>query len=109
MSQQGLRQASVRAVTGTALTYEGDFHALFTGAGIPAGEFNGRFLQWINAKLSASYADLPGAMQALAASAGAYNYSSLGTFDASTSAPTEVPAMDFSQASNSQYVPLLAA
>lgn len=91
MSQQGLRQASVRAVTGTTLTYEGDFHALFTAAGIPVGDFNGRFLQWINAKLSASYTSLPEAMQALAASAGAYNFASMGTFDASTSAPTEVP------------------
>ncbi len=36
MSQQAARQASVRAVTGTALTYEGDWHALFDAASVPA-------------------------------------------------------------------------
>jgi hypothetical protein len=88
MSQQGLRQASVRAVTGTAESYEGDWHALFTAADIPEGPFNGRFLQWINLKLSAAYTEINGAMQALADYAGAYNFSSLGTFDASTGGGT---------------------
>lgn len=82
MSQQGYRQASVRAVTGTAGTYEGDFHALFDGQSIPAGDFNGRFLQWINLKLSKSYTSLPEAMQALADANGAANFSSLGTSSA---------------------------
>lgn len=83
MSQQGLRQASVRAVTNTALDYNGDFHALFDAASIPAGDFNGRFLAWINNKLTQSYTNLPEALQALAIANGAINFSSMGTFDAS--------------------------
>jgi hypothetical protein len=78
MSQQGERQGSVRALTGTANSYEGDFHALFTGAGIPEGPFNGRFLAWLNQSLGATYTELNGAMQAYATAFGAYNWSSLG-------------------------------
>lgn len=84
MTQQGDRQASVRAVSGTALTYEGDWHALFTAAAIATGTFDERLLAWINVKLSASYRGLPAAMQALATFGSAANFSSLGTFDAST-------------------------
>ncbi|RAK51597.1 hypothetical protein [Phenylobacterium soli] len=82
MSQQGLRQASVRAVTGTALTYEGDWHALFDGKSLPVGHFNERLLRWINLKLTASYTDLAQAQQALATANGAYNWGSMGTFTA---------------------------
>lgn len=84
MSQQGDRQASVRAVTGTALTYEGDFHALFTAASVAAGTFDERLLAWINLKLGATYNNLPQAQQALATSLGATNFGAIGTFDAST-------------------------
>jgi len=83
MSQQGLRQASVRLVTGTTSTYEGDFHALFDGDLIPNGPFNQRLLAWINAKLSQSNTDVNQAMQSLADANSAYNFSSMGTFDAS--------------------------
>lgn len=93
MSQQGLRQASVRAVTGSAETYEGDWHRLFDLAGIPAGTFDGRMLAWISLKLSVAFTELNGAMQALADYGGAFNFSSLGTFDASVGPP---PADDFS-------------
>jgi hypothetical protein len=82
MSQQGLRQASVRTSTGTSLDYNGDWHALFDAAGIAAGDWNGRFLAWVNVKLGTSYADVPGAMAALAAANSATNFSSLGSFDA---------------------------
>lgn len=84
MSQQGYRQASIRAVTGSTTdeTYEGDWHKLFDRASVPAGMFNERLLRWINAKLTKSYADLGEAVQALAAANGAYNFSSMGTFDA---------------------------
>ena len=82
MSNQGLRQASVRAVTSTTLNYEGDFHALFDLHSIPEGDFNGRFLAWIDAKLSTTHSDLPAALQALAEDNSAYNFDSLGTFDA---------------------------
>lgn len=82
MSQQGLRQASIRAVTGSVETYEGDWHRLFDLASIPAGLFNERLLRWINGKLSASYTNLPEAQQAYAASIGAYNWAAIGTFTA---------------------------
>lgn len=83
-TQQGLRQASVRAVTGTTGTVEGDWEALFDAASIPAGPFNGRMLAWINLKLSKAYTEVNGALQALAEASLAINFSSLGTFDAST-------------------------
>lgn len=80
---QGEVQASVRAVTGTTDDWNGDWHALFTLAGIPDGDWNGRMLRWINLKMGASYTNLPEAEQAFALSQGAYNWSSLGTFSAS--------------------------
>lgn len=97
-SQQGLRQASVRAVTGTALTNEGDWGALFDAAGIPQGDFNGRMLTWLNLKLSTAYADVNQALQALAEANAAFNFSSLGTFDASTvpAAPVNTAAPSLS-------------
>ena len=67
MSQQSLRQASVRALTGTANPSEGDWHALFDTAGIAGGPFDGRLLAWLNAQLGAAYGDLAGAQQAFAA------------------------------------------
>lgn len=108
MSQQGLRQASVRAVTGTAETYEGDWHALFDQAEIPPGDFNGRMLQWVNLKLETAFGHLGEAMHALALAYGAFNFSSLGTFDASTGeGPAYSPALNFSDPRNSGYVALL--
>ena len=67
MSQQSLRQASIRASTGTTGTYEGDWHALFTSGGIAAGPFEQRLLQYINTRLTASYTEINGAMAAMAA------------------------------------------
>jgi len=84
MSNQSLKQASVRAVTGTESTYEGDFMALFDAAGITETTFNGALLAWINLKLSEAYTNLPGAMAALAASESAGSWNELGTFDAVT-------------------------
>lgn len=80
---QGARQASVRAATGSTEVYEGDWHRLFDQAGIPAGEFNGRMLSWINQTLGAAYTNLPEAQQALATANGAYNFASMGSFSAS--------------------------
>lgn len=85
MTQQGDRQASVRTVTGTSGTYDGDWSALFDAAGIAAGDFNGRLLAWINLKLATSYINVNDALQALATANAAFNFSSMGTFDASTS------------------------
>lgn len=90
MTAQGDRQASVRAVSGSTSTYEGDWLALFDGAGIAAGDFNGRFLSWINLKLSASFTEINGAMAALAAFFGIADFGSLGTFDASLGASSAV-------------------
>ena len=79
-SNQGDRQASARAVSGTAYDYQGDFMAMFDHDGIAAGDFNGRLLAWINLKLSASYTEVNGAMYAFAVSQGAKSWNELGTF-----------------------------
>jgi hypothetical protein len=80
MTAQGDRQASVRAVTLTALDYNGDWSALFDVAVIAKGDFNSRFLAWINQRLESAYTEINGAMQALAVANGAVNFSSMGTF-----------------------------
>jgi hypothetical protein len=84
MSQQGLRQQSVRDVTGTEFSVEGDWHALWDDAEIPAGMFNERMLAWINLKLAplVDYTNVNDAMNAFAADQGFVNWSSMGTFDA---------------------------
>lgn len=105
MSQRGLQQASIRAVTGSAETYEGDWHRLFDRDGIPVGHFNERMLRWINARLSAAYTSIVEAQAAMAALEGAYNWSSLGAFDASGGSYT--PSLVFNDARNSQYIALL--
>lgn len=89
MSQQGLQQASIRAVTGSAEPFEGDWHRLFDLFSIPAGDFDGRQLRWINAFLSSSYTNLPEAKQKFAESNGAVNWSSMGTFTAAVA--DEIP------------------
>lgn len=82
MTQQEARQAAVRAVTGTALDYDGDWEALFDAASIAKGDFNGRMLAWINHTLGTTYTEINGALQALAANNNAFNFSSMGTFNA---------------------------
>lgn len=78
-AQEG-RQIAVRALTGTALDYNGDWMALFDQATIPQlGGFNGRLLAWINVKLTSAFTELNGAMAAYAASQGAVNWSSMST------------------------------
>lgn len=79
-TNQGLRQAAARAVSGTTLDYNGDFMAMFDHDGIAAGDFNGRLLAWINLKLSASYTEINGAMNAFAISQGVNSWNELGTF-----------------------------
>ncbi|XXA94030.1 hypothetical protein NL154_15055 [Rhizobium sp. YTUHZ044] len=91
-SAQGERQAAVRSFTGTSLSYEGDWSALFDMVGIPnVGGFNGRQLAWINYALGTSYTELNGAMAAYAASAGAANWSSMNTLPSGGGHPTWVP------------------
>ena len=64
-------------------SYEGDWHALFTSAGIAAGDFNGLLLAYINLKLGSSYDNLPGAMNAFAvakSTTAALSWNELGAF-----------------------------
>lgn len=42
----GALQAALRTITGSAGTYEGDWHSYLDTQGIPAGQFNGRLLQY---------------------------------------------------------------
>jgi hypothetical protein len=86
-ANQSGRQAAVRAITGTTLSYEGDFHALFDAQDIPVGPFNQRLLAFINDFLGASYTSLPGAQNAYAVSLGFRNWDSLNTWDATTYDP----------------------
>ena len=89
---QGLRQESVRAVTGTTLDYNGDWMALFIAAGISQTRgFNGGLLEWINLKLGTSYTSLPTAMNAFAINQGVTSWDSIGTFDAATGSTAGVP------------------
>lgn len=81
MTNQSDLQASVRALTGTALDYNGDFMALFDGAGIAKTDFNGRLLAWINLTLGTTYTEINGAKQAYAAALGFFNWNSLNTID----------------------------
>ena len=80
MSNQEKRQQSVRASTGTAYSYEGDWMALFGAAGITSGVFNERMLAWINAQLSSAYTNVNDAMRAFAVSQGVTTWNELGTF-----------------------------
>lgn len=80
MSNQGLRQASVRGVTGTTLDYNGDWLAIFDADGIAAGDFNGRMIAWLQAKLVSTDTEINGLMQAYAESKGADSWNGLGTF-----------------------------
>lgn len=82
MSNQSLRQASVRAVTGTTYDYNGDWSALFDDAGLADGDWNGRLIGWINQQIGSDYADVNGAMQAFAEHEGVFDWDSLGTFTA---------------------------
>jgi hypothetical protein len=82
MSQQGLRQAVFRSIGSTAGTLEQDMLAAFA-ASVPSrvvGTFDERFMLWLQDRLSSSDTNLAGLMQAYAASKGATNWSSLGTF-----------------------------
>lgn len=81
MTQQGLRQKTVRALTGRALTYVGDWHALFDQEGIPAGTYEGRQLRWLNQVMGTSYDDIREARQVFAEQNGAFNWQSMGEFE----------------------------
>ena len=86
MSNDGDRQAVLRTSTGKALDYNGDWLARFDSnlpSPIPAGDFNGRLLAFINTQLGTSYTEINGAKQAYAiaqSTTGAKSFNELGPF-----------------------------
>jgi hypothetical protein len=85
MSQQGLRQAGARQIslTTTDNPYNEDF-MLATAAEVtpPANAtYNECMILFCNERLGRTFGNVNEAMQAFAASKGAYNWSSLGTLD----------------------------
>lgn len=72
--------ATVQAITGTNLGWNGDWLALFDFYTIAGSDFNGRLLTYINTKLATTYTNLPQAQQAIAEANGATNWTSMGTF-----------------------------
>ena len=87
MSQQGLRQASFRAIhAGTGRDYNGDAMAAMrveleaAEVAVPA-DLNGRTIAWLQLRLESTDQNLPGLMAAFAAANGADKWSSLGAFD----------------------------
>tara|TARA_R100001230_G_C5598255_1_gene112800 strand:- start:31 stop:279 length:249 start_codon:yes stop_codon:yes gene_type:complete len=77
MTNQGELQASIRNQTGTENDYNGDWHALFDLYGIASGEFNGRFILWLQAETGSSDTDLNGLKQLYASQKGFYNWNSV--------------------------------
>lgn len=60
------------------LGYNGVWHLYWDEQSVASGNFNERMLAWLNARLSASYTNLPQAQQAYAESKSANNWDSLG-------------------------------
>lgn len=82
MSNQGLRLASAQAISGFVgdLPYNEAFLRMFDAEAVPAGTFNERFLKWLNARLVASYTNLPEAQTAFAVSLGLRAWDDVGVF-----------------------------
>jgi hypothetical protein len=83
---QELRHASVRAITGTTLDYNGDWSALFDKYNIPLSDWNGRLLMYLNYYMGTSYNALPQAQNAFAVAlgiSGVNRWDEIGTFTAS--------------------------
>jgi hypothetical protein len=78
MTNQGELQGAIRALTGTANTYNGDWHALFDDYGITSGnEYNGRLVEWLQEQLLSSSTNLGDLMQQYATMLGYYNWNSI--------------------------------
>jgi hypothetical protein len=90
-TNQESKHTSVRAVTGTTWTYNGDWHALFDSASIASGTFNERMIAWINGRLSSSYTNINDAMQAFAVNQGFNDWDSMGTFTTSGGGGSSFP------------------
>jgi hypothetical protein len=97
MTQAGLRQASFRAIGGTAGSINEDMLAAFaTEAPVPPGtSFNGAFILWLQARLESSETDLNSLMTAFAVANGATNWASLGSFPAGGFSPAAIPDLVF--------------
>ena len=82
-SNQGLRQASFRAIGSTAGTFNEDARAAFEAeATIPAGSaFNEAMALWLQARLSSVDTSLPGLMAAFAADLGVDSWGAVTSFD----------------------------
>lgn len=78
MSNQSLRQALIRALTGTEGTYNEDWIALFDLAGIPDGSFNERLFLWLEQETGLSGLSLPELMVAYAVLQGVATWNELG-------------------------------
>ncbi len=82
MTNPGDRQESIRAITGTTGTYNGDWHAAFDADGIPVGKFNGRLVNWLQNRTGSSSTSLSGLQVEYAVLKGADSWNHLGTFNA---------------------------
>lgn len=83
MSNDSDREQTLRTSTGAALDYNGDWLAKFDANAIPAGDYNGRLLAFINAQLGTSYHEINGAKYAYATAQsinGALSFNELGSF-----------------------------
>ncbi len=83
MSNDGDRQAVLRTSTAKALDYNGDWLAKFDANAVPAGDYNGRLLAFINTQLGTSYTEINGAKYAYAVAqttTGAKTFDGLGSF-----------------------------
>ena len=78
-TNQEARQISVRSQTSTTLDHLSDWHALFTSAGIAAGDWNSRFIQWLNARLTTAYTNINEAKTALAIDLGFARWNDIST------------------------------
>lgn len=75
---QGLKQASFRAISGESHEWNGDFMAAAIADGIAVGEYNGMLIQWLQLRLSSTETSLDNLKQEFAESLGAYNWQSIG-------------------------------
>lgn len=76
-TNQGSVQESIRVITGTTHDYNGDWLALFTYELIPDGDFNGRFILWLQAATGSSETNINDLKQLYATQNGFYNWSSV--------------------------------
>jgi hypothetical protein len=81
---QADRQASARTIASSATTHDGDMRAMFEAeATIPAGStYNEAFILWLQERTGSASTNINSLMAAFAEELGAYNWSSVGAFDA---------------------------